>query len=59
MPNTPVAIAVPNACATCGRPGTVSLQHTIKGSLIALQWRCSACEAEWPVTRKEETPPAA
>jgi len=56
VPNTPVTIGVPRICVKCGHIGTVMFQHTIKGQQIVLEWRCSACEGEWPVTHKEQTP---
>lgn len=54
MPETPIALRVPQQCANCGKAGTVKLQQTIKGERIVLDWYCTACEAEWPVKRKEE-----
>ena len=56
MPDTPVAFHLPGACVKCGQAATVHLQQTIHGHQIVLEWHCSACDAEWPVTRKEEEP---
>lgn len=58
MPNTPVVLTVPPVCLTCGTAGTVKLQQTIRGEHVVLEWACSACQAEWPVRRKEEVRPA-
>jgi hypothetical protein len=54
MPDNPVVLRVPRQCATCGRLGTVKLQQTIRGERVILDWCCGACDAEWPVRRKEE-----
>ena len=53
VPNIPLALQTPVSCARCGRKGTIELQHTIKGARISLSWHCTACDAEWPVLRKE------
>jgi protein-arginine kinase activator protein McsA len=52
-PNTPIALLIPSRCRHCRRAATVRLQHVIQGEKISLSWQCSACQAEWPVTRKE------
>lgn len=57
MPDKPVSVHVPDVCAACGQRGTVRLQQQITGTTIRLEWHCSACHAEWPVTRKEQEPP--
>jgi len=54
MPETPVRLRVPPNCVRCGMAGTIRLQQTIKGESVVLEWACTACEAEWPVVRKDE-----
>jgi hypothetical protein len=56
MPDTPVSVHVPSACTRCGA-GPIRMQQQITGRTILLQWQCSACDYEWPVTRKEQVPP--
>ena len=56
VPNTPIALRVPKECEHCHRTGTVRLQQTLKGDQMNLEWCCTACQHEWPVTRKEEVP---
>jgi CxxC motif-containing protein (DUF1111 family) len=51
--NTPISLLIPRRCRHCRRAATVHLQHVIQGEQISLSWQCSACHAEWPVTRKE------
>ena len=56
MPNTPVVLRTPAKCTLCGTTGTVKLQQTIRGDHVILEWHCTACDAEWPVRRREEDP---
>ena len=47
---------VPAECAECGWPGTVTVRQTIQADRAVLVWCCIACNAEWPLRDREETP---
>jgi hypothetical protein len=54
MPVERVSLRLPEACARCGRAGSVKLEQTITGEDVALSWRCGACGDDWPVSAKDE-----
>jgi hypothetical protein len=53
VPERPITLRVPLRCGDCGARGTVRLQQTLKGEDVTLEWYCTACQAEWPVRRKD------
>jgi hypothetical protein len=56
MPETPIALNVPDTCAHCGVAGRVQLQQTIHGQRVLLEWACQSCGREWLVRHKDEHP---
>ena len=60
MPETPIALRVPQECPQCDALGRVRFYaHLIMSSRIALGWYCDACHSEWPVRRKDlQNPPS-
>jgi hypothetical protein len=57
MRPTNFSLFVPPVCPPkCGQGGRVNLQQTLKGPTVILEWCCAACDAEWPVIRKEVVP---
>ena len=56
MPETPITLAVPDACPYCGVAGRVLLQQTVHGHSVLLEWLCQVCEHEWLVRHKDEHP---
>ena len=56
MPDTAIGLRIPQACIRCGARGTVRLQTALQGSIVTLEWLCTACNADWPVKRQEEVP---
>jgi hypothetical protein len=49
-----LAVRVPEHCVSCSAIGSVSLEQTIRGTSIALNWSCSKCGHTWPVAPGEE-----
>ena len=49
----PIVVYVPENCVECGVTGAVTLEHTVKGKLIMLDWCCRACSYAWPVRRSD------
>ena len=56
MPDTEISLRVPSHCIRCSETGRIKLQTAIQGNLIELEWCCTACNAEWPVKRRDEEP---
>ena len=56
MPETPIALRVPDECPNCHRSIGVVLQTNVHGIRVVLCWVCGACEHEWPVVDRETTP---
>jgi len=56
MPETPIALRVPNECPGCHGSKGIALQTTVRGARVVLCWVCSTCDHEWPVVSRETTP---
>jgi len=56
VPDTNISLRVPPECDRCGAVGKVKLQQTLKGDQVLLEWCCTACNAEWPVKRRDQPP---
>jgi hypothetical protein len=43
-------LLVPEHCRKCEKSGSVTVETTLKGGVVALTWCCKSCNADWPVT---------
>lgn len=53
MTDGPLRVQVPAACPQCKRPGTVTVERTIKSEEVTLSWCCTACSHAWPISADE------
>ena len=48
-------LCVPPPCPNCRSQGTVTMEHTIKGSTVNVTWRCEHCSHDWTVAEHDGT----
>jgi len=47
-----LTLKIPTECPNCHRDHTITLEQTIKGDTVILQWCCRACSHSWPVRKQ-------
>src|SRR3954471_17688083 len=53
---TELRLRMPKECPFCGRLGTVTLETTVRGDAVTLNWCCRECGREWRIQADEQLP---